>query len=496
MIIARRATRISILSLMLLLASTLLGSSAALGQNGEPDTRPDIIVIYLDDVNPHDGRLWSDPRRTPAMAKLFVETATTFEMSIVETPLCCPGRAGILTGLHTSNHGVDANDVALFDPRVTVATELQGAGYQTFYVGKYMNMLRTRVPRNKVGRYAKGWDEFDVVYEDNGKWYDYDLWTRSGIKKKGRAPKDHITLMTERRASRYIRQASTEAPLFAFLSIFHTHVTNRPLEKYRDARRCRSIKPWSPPNFNEADVSDKPAYIRERAPLRRKTWPMRRYCEEMLGVDDMVARMVKIQKARGRFENTLFIFTADNGVAWGAHRLGQVKGVPYATRVPLAMSWPARWGTSARSIETPVSNIDLAPTLCEIAGCIMGPFPDGPETSDGLSLLALLDGDVEDLDRDALREQSGPDGWPPQFWAIRTTPRSALGQWHYIEYDTGERELYDSVADPWELQNLAADPAYAETVAALAARLRVEFPGLPSDSPGDLASDRAAPREQ
>ena len=153
------------------------------------------------------------------------------------------------------------------------------------------------------------------------------------------------------------------------------------------------------------------------------------------------------------------------------------------------MRWPARWGTEPRTISTPVSNIDLAPTLCEIAGCEMGPFASGQETADGLSLLGLLDGDVEDLERDVLREQSGAKGWPPQFWALRTAPRHPLGQWHYIEYDTGERELYDSVADPWELENLVNDPAQADVVAALAERLRVEFPALP---PLDVGGVRLA----
>lgn len=481
-----------VLALVVVSAASAASASAA-GVQGEgpaPDSRPDIIVIYTDDVNPHDGRLWSDPERTPVLAQVFDRTATVFENAIGETPLCCPGRAGFLTGRHTSNHGVLENDIAPFDPEVTIATELDAVGYQTFFIGKYLNLLRSRVPPGQVERYAQGWDRFDVLYDDNGRWYDYDLWTRRGIYHYGRRARDHITAMTERRALRYIRGAAADAPLFAFLSIFHTHGNDLPQRRHIGDERCASIEPWSPPSFNEADVSDKPAYVRDRPPLRRSAWPMQRYCEEMLGVEAIVERLVAAQEERGRLRDTLFIFTADNGITWGAHRLGQVKGVPYATPVPLSMSWPARWGTEPRRLKELVSNIDLAPTLCQIAGCEMGPFPTGPERADGLSLLPLLDGDVADLGRDLLREQSGPDIWPPQFWAIRTTSRHRLGRWHYIEYDTGEVELYDSEADPWELENVATDPGHGAILAELAGQLRVEFEG--TDYPAGAFDPRPA----
>jgi arylsulfatase A-like enzyme len=155
--------------------------------------------------------------------------------------------------------------------------------------------------------------------------------------------------------------------------------------------------------------------------------------------------------------------------------------VPYATPIPLVFSWPARWGDEAVVVDEVVSNIDLAPTLCAIGGCEMGPYPGGPETADGLSLLPLLDGEADHLERIVVREQGAPDGYgsAPRFWAIRTTSQHPLGRYHYIEYQTGETELYDSVEDPWEISNLATADAYAEVVARLAEDLRVEFPSLP-----------------
>ena len=156
---------------------------------------------------------------------------------------------------------------------------------------------------------------------------------------------------------------------------------------------------------------------------------------------------------------------------WGAHRLGS-KSAPYATPVPLYMSWPARWGTDPRDIDEYVSNIDFAPTFCDIAGCELGPYASGQAGPDGVSLLPLVDGDVTDLGRDALLETIDGHVDESQPWnAIRTTPESPLGLWHYVEYASGEKELYDSAADPWELENLAGDPSHSVVEAALAVRL-------------------------
>lgn len=472
-----------------LLAAGLSVPGGVLGQSEPPastappsaapavagDDRPDIIVIYLDDVSPHDGRLWSDPRRTPTLTRFFVDEATTFDLAIGETPLCCPGRAGLLTGLHTEHHGVDQNHARLFDPSVTLATELDAVGYQTVWVGKYFNGLRDEVKRRRMPDQAAGWDAFDVIYENNGKFLDYDLWTRDGIVEYGSRPKDHSTRMVEKRTVDHLRDTPPDTPVFAVMSIFDTHFPNRPQERFEGARQCRRIEPWDPPSYNERNVSDKPQYVQDREPLKRPDWSMTTYCEEMLGVEEAVASVVREQERRGRLADTLFIFTADNGATWGAHRLGQQKGVPYSTPVPLAMRWDARWGTAPRVLPEAVSNIDLAPTICAIAGCEMGPYADGRAAADGVSLLPLLDGETDSLGRDVLREQAAPLGFRPGFRGLRTTPSNPLGRWHYVEYETGERELYDSVEDPWELKNVADDPEFAEVAAALSERLRTEF---------------------
>jgi hypothetical protein len=199
----RRLRTPTLLGVALALTASIAASGIAAAQSGPPssspaaaspgpttaDGRPDIIVVYLDDVAPHDGRLWSDARRTPTLKRLFVDEATTFDLAIGETPLCCPGRASLLTGLHTEHHRVDQNDATLFDPSVTLATELDAVGYETIWVGKYFNRIRDGVKRRRMPEQAAGWDVFDVQYENNGKFLDYDLWTRDGMVAYGTRPR-------------------------------------------------------------------------------------------------------------------------------------------------------------------------------------------------------------------------------------------------------------------------------------------------------------------
>ncbi len=187
-------------------------------------------------------------------------------------------------------------------------------------------------------------------------------------------------------------------------------------------------------------------------------------------------------QAEGRLDNTLLVFSTDNGMAWGQHRMS-LKELPYATHVPLYMAWPARWGSRPRTVDEYTSNIDMAPTFCDAGGCALGPYPTGQSGPDGVSLLPLLDGRVPNLGRDALLETE----WRKHPWAaVRTTNLNPLGLWHYVEYQSGFRELYNLApdADPWEMDNVAYDPDHAGLISQLHVRLiellaegRVDTPG-------------------
>lgn len=240
--------------------------------------------------------------------------------------------------------------------------------------------------------------------------------------------------------------------------------------RHKEDARCAEAMPWNAPNVNETDVSDKPAWIRD-LPNSFKAPSLRVYCEMLLSVDDMVGSIALELKKQGRFDNSLFILTSDNGDSLREHRISG-KTVPYATHIPFYISWPAGRGMSPRVEGTTLSNIDLAPTLCELAGCTMGPYPNGQGSADGLSFAALLKDRPKNFTRDAILESqpvkpgNTAPSTRPAWWAIRTTEQNSQGLWHYIEYQTGAKELYnlsngpcylwtpDKNGDPCELENL------------------------------------------
>ena len=335
--------------------------------------RPNIVVIYLDDVAPHDGRLWNDPARTPNLHEQFVAHGVTFENAIGETPLCCPGRVDMLTGLHGHNSGVTRNFAPSFDPSMHIGKQLLGAGYSSMWIGKYLNNNDKLDPADWL-EHQGGWTVLDAIYGVNGEFESYTVKTKEG---RVAYPTTPSTQMVAERAVMRFRETPADQPIFAVLSFYDLHLPNHPQPEFVGDPRCADIPPWDTPAYNESDVSDKPAGIRVLPPLPNPDgWPMGTYCEEMLGVDRAVGQVVDELELEGRLDNTVLLFTADNGVAWGAHRLAQRKQWPYTTPVPLLARWPAgHWGDTPVVNSELVSNIDLAPTFCELGGCTWGPMP-------------------------------------------------------------------------------------------------------------------------
>jgi N-acetylglucosamine-6-sulfatase len=198
----------------------------------------------------------------------------------------------------------------------------------------------------------------------------------------------------------------------------------------------------------------------------------------------------------GRLDNTLLILTGDNGMSYGAQRFMNEKKVPYGTQVPLYMRWPRVLGIDPHEVDERIQNIDLAPTLCDIAGCELGPYPTGQAHPDGRSFLRLMTGERERLGRTAvLTSYQDPTSEIPTYWSVTTTESSPLARvgcarrrdaacrWMYTEYSTGERELYDlsngpchawrrrDQGDPCMLRNQAGKRPFAAVERALRAEL-------------------------
>ena len=448
---------------LLLLTSSVVALAILVtpGPTAAAPERPNIVVIMVDDLAEMDTRVWSRLRHIDAR---FVRRGLRFTRAIGETPRCCPGRANFLTGLHTDDHGVIENNGRRLDPTSTIATELRDAGYFTFIAGKYMNdtsLIRDKKPA--------GWNRTAIT---DGSYHDYTMWVNGMAERHGSSVADYSTDVARRRALAFLRAAPPRKPVFAFVTPFAPHAATAntpfpmPARRHVGAAACQGIAPWRPPNYNEADVSDKPRAVQDRL-LRpyRAGWPLTEICESLLSVDEMFGAIVDELRRQGRLRNTLFMLTSDNGMAFGSHRL-VAKDNPYSVRVPLVVSWIAGRGSAPGRTSYPVSNIDIAPTLCHVGGCLMGPFRE-QATADGESFLPTIRGRDQHVRRALLERGSGTAPW----WGVRTTHADPLGRWHYVEHPTGERELYDLDEDPWEMKSLDGQPRSAAVEAALASRL-------------------------
>jgi arylsulfatase A-like enzyme len=497
--VALRSTALRATALAALGAVTLSGIAAAAAfppLTGDPPPPPsenpraplpDIVAIVLDDIPPLDGRLWD---RLPNIRRTFVRQGTQFTDAHGETPTCTPGRVGFLTGQHSHNHGAYRNDGTYFDPSESVATELQAQGYHTIHVGKYVNLFE-RV----LDKFPPGWDEFHGY---GGGYYGYNLYSNGVGRHHGRKPRDYSTDVIARLASGALKRAPEDQPLFAWITPFSMHKPWSVAPRHQHSGRC-DLKKWRPQGYMERDVRDKPAYVGTRRIVLPGGYDIDRICRGLLSVDELVGDVVRKLDRLGRLDNTLLVLTSDNGMAYGSQRFLHDKKAPYGTAIPLFVRWERVLGTVPKRVRERVQNIDLAPTLCDIAGCRMGPYPSGRTRADGTSFLRLL-GDRKHLARNVVLTSYQDEGHRvPTYWSVTSTGSSPLSKqlcatrkksgcrWMYTEYETGAVELYDlsngpcyswkrsQSGDPCMLRNKAGKRKFGQIERALQlelARLR------------------------
>lgn len=436
--------------------------------------KPNIVVIMLDDVGPHDGRILE---RLPTIRSTFLEHGTTFTDFHVQTPACSPGRVGFLTGLHTHHHRVIRNVGSLFRPQMSIATQLRGKGYRPILAGKYLNSMVSITPK-----VPPGWVDFHAI--DKG-FYNYTMWSNGTKRRYGTGPANYSTDVIARKAVASIARTPKHQKVFAWIAPYAAHSPNVPANRHRNSPRCEDLPRWKPPGYMEKWVSDKPAYIRAMPRRKLNGKDLRPTCRSLLAVDNLIRDVKAELQRQGRLRNTLLILTADNGMNDGMHRFLYDKKTPYATAVPFLVSWPKVRGTKPRKVTERLENIDLAPTLCALAGCRMGPYPTGQARPDGRSFAPIILGTSKTLWRGSVLHSFRRQGARvPRWWGVETTRYSTVAgmgcasrrsngcRWSFVKYETGERELYDlsngpchrwkrdQPGDPCRLNNLAGQKKY------------------------------------
>jgi len=451
---------------------------ASIGEAAAAQARPNIVVIETDDQTLESMRVMDN------VNTLIGGQGATFTNSFVNYSLCCPSRATFLTGQYEHNHGVLGNTPptggfgrfqALHGDN-NLAVWLRRAGYYTAMIGKYLNGYANNplVP--------PGWSEWRAAAPATQSVYNYTLNENGTLVDYGQDPTDFKQDVLTRKAVGLVdRRAPLAQPFFLWLTYTAPH-SGGPSPNPNPPSNCQgTAKPAPrhahtfdseplprPPNFNEADVSDKPAEIRNRPLLsaNQVTDIQRRYrcrLESILSVDEGVKRIVTALRARGELADTMLIFTSDNGFFAGEHRIPGGKQHIYeeSIRVPLQIRGPGiPRGVDVGDLSI---NADLAPTILDVANAKPGLLMDGR------SLIPVAQQPGIEQGRELLIEKgivhSGPNTIEPTFEAIRTE------RYMYAEHGTDERELYDLYQDPFELDSRHDDPAYAFVQAQLAARL-------------------------
>ncbi|MCB0215584.1 MAG: sulfatase-like hydrolase/transferase [Chloroflexi bacterium] len=524
----------------------------------EAAARPNILFILTDDQDLQLGSM----AVMPNVERLLAAQGTTLTDFFISDPLCCPSRSTILRGQYTHSHRVFTNmppngGYQRFGPTgleaSTVGTWLQAAGYTTAFFGKLLNGFPTAAD---IMHIPPGWSEWNSPAEgDPYGSYDYALNQNGRLVRYGSDPEDHITDVLAGLADDFLRRAAADGePFFVYLSPYAPHGPADPAPRHADLFADAQV-PRSA-SFNEADVSDKPRDIAGRDPLTRRQIAQldasyRKRLQSLQAVDEMVARLVATLESTGQLANTVIVFTSDNGLHMGQHRLLTGKATAYEEdiHVPFVVRGPGI--PAGRTLSGYLAgNVDLAPTFAELAGATP------PSFVEGRSLVPLLTGQApaagtwrqallvesyaaagaagggadplaarSDPGLDSLLEPPDLDDLQPSRMtlAAAAAPRTqAAGvaqadpsatfsglrtpRYTYVELATGERELYDNPADPYQLSNLAAtaDPSLlAELSAWLRAlqacagadcrALEAGPPSLPAATPATATPPLATP---
>lgn len=473
--------------------------AAGAGAPGTDVRQPNILVIETDDMR-------QDELRWMPTTQALLASGLQFSNSFAPNPLCCPSRASFLTGQYSHNHGVishvDPYGFHAFDDTSTLATQLQKVGYRTALVGKYLNGYGeqpTRQGKESVTYVPPGWTQWwgnsDHVWgrfdDFKGGTYDYFNPVSNVNGDIQGWPGDYTTDVTARQTRDLIDEFQKPAPggvppwFIWWTPVAPHHGT--PIEDDDPGTIARSdgfevnwVTPARPSSVQgdfddqithglgtpssgsaEADRSDKPRYLRDLPELTTQekaaeTTLSRQRAEALKVLDGQVATTLKKLDTDGLSQDTLVVFTSDNGYYLGEHlkRQGKINLHEPSIRVPLLIKGP---GVPVGQRYDPISTIDLSVTLAGYAGATL-------EDPDGLDLRPTIAGGDQGWTRPLVLEGLMPErryadavdtpGWPSKLdtVGVRTS------RWKLVRYPTGEFEVYDLYADPLELASLGNAP--------------------------------------
>ena len=407
---------------------SLLGPMVPSLAQAQVADRPNVLIVVTD-----DQRASGTLEAMPVLREWLRDGGATFRNAYATTPFCCPSRASIITGLYSHNHEVTGRDTAHFPSAndSSVIGDFDDAGYQTGFYGKYLNGWPLDLA-------PKGFDDWAIMSRHSD-WYAGRPWNVNG-------QEEH---QDGRYSTHYIRdhalsflgaaEEDDDAPWLLYLAPITPHRPATPEPSYEDA----PVSSFTVPT--EADRSDKPGWLRKLKPADPKSVRRQRasMLRSLMSIEDMLGSIRERLAADGE-EDTIIVFTADNGLQWGEHGLTG-KTTPYlpSVQVPLYVSWPGHVEPGSNYTNL-VGLLDLAPTLLELTEVPTAKVFDGRSIF-GESRRRLL-----------LEYWGIANHYTPTWKAFLTRT------FEYIEYYRNDgsrsgREAYDLTSDPHQLRNLFRD---------------------------------------
>ena len=409
--------------------------------------RPNVVFVFSDEHRYQSmGHTEMSAVQTPTMDRMAA-AGFSFSQCASNYPVCSPYRAMVLTGRWPYQTGIIDNNIPLAPESGTTGKAFQAAGYSTGYIGKW-HLGGTRAE-------PFGFDT-SLIWEGTNTHYDAGEYYPAGgdpVKPKGY----NATLMTDQ-ALEFI-EANKARPFFLMLSINppHSKFTDAPPEKR--ALYPEGSLPYRP-NYGAADAPEGTVFA-------QNGWPYYEgYHAHISAVDDELKRILDALERAGIAGDTLVVYSSDHGSMQGSHGVGS-KRQPYeeSVRVPLIIFGPGRVpaGVSSPAL---FGAIDMAPTLCGLAGIAPPAGCAGEDYSGVLQGKEVPARDAQFIMHIAKENASGGEEHPaPIFRGVRT------GRYTYSAGAEAPMFLFDNVADPYQMENLIANPAYAALRQELRGRL-------------------------
>jgi N-acetylglucosamine-6-sulfatase len=461
--------------------------------------RPNVLVIMTDDARNDDLRFM------PHVRRLIGDQGVRFTNAFSPQPLCCPARASFVTGQYSHNHHVWSqappygfqalNDVS------TLPVWLNDAGYDTSFLGKYLNgygVQRLRTGGPSLRYVPPGWTDWRGSVDggiaagsalDGGTYRYFD----TTLNDNGRLVPNHgvyqTTLLGKLTRDELRQQVASPRPFFSWISYVAPHhgapkeaddpapvrradgslqVFRNPARPRRVWGRFDSVIKHAPGYRGEGDVQDKPFFIRDLPALTPAEQQgvledARQRAEALSLVDRQVALTMRTLRQTGQLRNTYVVFTSDNCYFLGEHRMRQGKIKPHepSLRVPFVVAGP---GVPHGERFDPVTTPGVTATIAQLAGATARM----PYAEDGISVAPSFKADrgwsvpvvTEGLESGSMFPVL-PAAKAAGFHDARNTIGVRTPRYKYVRYSDGDAEMYDLDRDPNELHSVIDDPSYA-----------------------------------